>query len=149
MREPVVSWLLEGPGLRVADYRCRAKPGDRAFEERHDDVCISYVQSGTFEYRVARTPVALPTGAFMLGQSGSGVRMLARGMPRRSLLVDPALFESMAALAGGRGRPTQFRLAMLPPLVTASAGCTDCARRCAVSRAKKRSTRSLWSSRRA
>ncbi len=124
MGEPVASWLLEVPGLRVADYRCRAKPGDRVFEERHDAVCISYVQSGTFEYRIAQGPVALPAGAFMLGNPGQAYECShERGPADRclSLLFDPALFESVAALAGGRGRPTQFRLAMLPPLAAASA----------------------------
>src|SRR3954454_17900369 len=61
--------LCSGEGWRVSDVVCRAGPGDRPFEERHDDICIAVVTEGTFRYRASQGTAMLAPGAILLGNA--------------------------------------------------------------------------------
>ena len=63
--------IASGPDWRVQDIRCTAGPSDRAFEERHDDVCVAIVTHGTFQYRTPLGSAVLGPGSLLLGEAGS------------------------------------------------------------------------------
>jgi AraC-like DNA-binding protein len=63
--------LASGKGWHVTDVVCTAGPLDRAFEERHDTVCIAAVTQGTFQYRSAQGRATLVPGAVLLGIHGT------------------------------------------------------------------------------
>ncbi|MFY3746370.1 hypothetical protein ACOQFB_20850 [Anaeromyxobacter sp. Red801] len=58
----------------VVDYRCRARPGDPAVEERHRDLSLSYVRRGTFGYRSRGAAHELVAGATLVGHAGEAYR---------------------------------------------------------------------------
>jgi AraC family transcriptional regulator len=64
--------LAEGPGWSAADVVCTAGPRDRPFEERHDQVCVAAIVSGTFQYWTRQGRVTMTPGALMLGNAGAG-----------------------------------------------------------------------------
>lgn len=119
---PRLRVLAAGSGWRVGEFICRAGPGDRPFEERHEQVSISAVVDGTFRYRAAAGTALLYPGAFMLGNAdtcfecghehGTGDRCIG-------FQFEPWLFEEIAATAAGSSR-YRFPVAMLPA-VAASA----------------------------
>jgi len=119
---PSLRVLAAGTGWRVGEFVCRAGPGDRPFEERHEQVSISAVVEGTFRYRAAAGTALLYPGAFMLGNAdtcfecghehGTGDRCIG-------FQFEPWLFEEIAATAAGSSR-YRFPVAMLPA-VAASA----------------------------
>jgi len=100
----------------LTEYVCSAGPHDRTFEERHDQVSIALVTSGTFRYRTDTGEGILYPGAFLLGNAGSyfecghehshGDRCLA-------LQIDRELFGEIAAGSSGSNR-CRFRTAILP-----------------------------------
>src|SRR3569623_3729362 len=63
--------LASGKGWHVTDVVCTAGPQDRAYEERHDTVCIAAVTHGTFQYRSAQGRGTLAPGAVLLGNHGA------------------------------------------------------------------------------
>src|SRR5262245_6582521 len=63
--------LASGRGWSVRDVVCTAGPGDRAFEERHQSVCIAAVTRGTFQYRTRHGRATLAPGALLLGNAGA------------------------------------------------------------------------------
>lgn len=63
--------LASGKGWHVTDVVCIAGPHARAFEERHDTVCIAAVTQGTFQYRSAQGRGTLAPGALLLGNHGA------------------------------------------------------------------------------
>jgi len=100
----------------LTEYVCSAGRHDRTFEERHDQVSIALVTSGTFRYRTDTGEGLLYPGAFLLGNAGScyecghehshGDRCLA-------LHIDDELFGEIAAGSSGSNR-CRFRTAILP-----------------------------------
>src|SRR5262245_14029286 len=63
--------LASGPGWRAGDVVCTAGPHDKAFEERHDWVCLALVTAGTFQYRASHGAAVLAPGAVLLGNEGA------------------------------------------------------------------------------
>jgi AraC-like DNA-binding protein len=68
---PAVRSLCQGRDWRVSEYVCTAGPGDRPFEERHEDVGIAAVVAGTFTYRADTGAAMLHPGAFLLGNAAA------------------------------------------------------------------------------
>lgn len=115
---PVSRMLARGEEWCVTDYLCRAGPGDRPFEERHEQVTIAAVIAGRFCYRSESGRALLYPGAFLLGNAGScfecghehstGDRCIA-------FHVAPDFFAEIAAAVTGSAR-FRFAAAMLPAL---------------------------------
>lgn len=63
--------LAKGSFWRLARFECRAGPGDRPFEERHETISIAAVLSGSFVYRTASGRGTLHPGAVLLGDAGA------------------------------------------------------------------------------
>jgi AraC family transcriptional regulator len=124
-RTPTPSVVNVPPKLRpiareaqwsLTEYVCSAGPHDRAFEERHDQVSIALVTSGTFRYRTDTGEAILYPGAFLLANAGSyyecghehshGDRCLA-------LHIDRELFGEIASGSSGSTH-CDFRTAILP-----------------------------------
>lgn len=109
--------LASGPGWRVGLYACDAGPDDPVFEERHRDVSISAVLSGSFDYRTRHGRALMTPGSLLLGNPeacfecghthGTGDRCLA-------FHYDPAFFERIVADTPGVVR-ADFRQPRLPP----------------------------------
>ena len=66
--------LAQGGGLwQVSDVVCTSGPADRAFEERHAQVCIALVVAGSFGYRSSAGAACgnlMTPGSIMLGNTG-------------------------------------------------------------------------------
>jgi AraC-like DNA-binding protein len=118
--------IAQGAGWRVADVRCCAGPGDRAFEERHADACIAVVVEGTFQYRSPLGAALLAPGSVLLGNSGTCFTCgHEHGTGDRSLAFHyaPARLEAIVAAVPGARRLmfTVPRLAPTPALAGLSA----------------------------
>jgi AraC-like DNA-binding protein len=110
----ITHFLASGPGWRVDDVICTSGPGDRAFEEQHDGVCVAAVTRGTFQYRSTQGAALLTPGALLLGEDrhcfecghdhGTGDRCL-------SFHFAPDFFHAAAGT-----RPVRFTTPNLPPL---------------------------------
>ncbi|MGH7118017.1 MAG: helix-turn-helix domain-containing protein [Acetobacteraceae bacterium] len=109
--------LAKGPGWSAADVLCTGVPLDRPFEERHEQVCVAAVLSGTFQYRTSQGRATMTPGALMLGdaeacfecghQHGVGDHCL-------SFHFEPGWFAEIAAsIRGARG--SGFSVPRLPP----------------------------------
>lgn len=70
-KAPVSRELAHGSFWRLARFECRAGPGDRPFEERHETVSIAAVLAGGFVYRTASGSATLHPGAVLLGDAGA------------------------------------------------------------------------------
>jgi AraC-like DNA-binding protein len=106
-----------GAGWHASEVVCTQGPHDRAFEERHGDVCLGIVLAGSFQYRSSRGSALLYPGAILLGDVGSCFECgHPHGSGDRCLAVhfDGEYFAEIAASTAGPG----FRLAapMLPAL---------------------------------
>ena len=109
--------LASGPGWTVQDLVCKAGPGDRPFEERHEAVCIAAVTHGTFQYRTTHGSATLAPGALLLGNDGAlfecghehGV-----GDHCVSFHFAPHYFEQIVASVGG-ARRLRFAVPRLAP----------------------------------
>jgi AraC family transcriptional regulator len=100
----------------LTEYVCSAGPRDRTFEERHDQVSIAVVTSGTFRYRTDTGEGILYPGAFLLGNAGSCYECgheHSRGDRCLGLQIDRELFGEIAAGSSGSNR-CRFRTAILP-----------------------------------
>lgn len=60
----------QGPLVRVVDYVCSARRGERAFEETHASVNVALVRRGVFTYRTENRRDVLGPGDFLLGNAG-------------------------------------------------------------------------------
>src|SRR4051812_17374734 len=58
------------PAMTVVDYRCTARPGDKAFVEHHAAYSISYVRSGSFGYTSRGKSFGLGAGGWVIGRPG-------------------------------------------------------------------------------
>jgi AraC family transcriptional regulator len=121
---PIPRVLGQGEGWRVVDVICTSGPQDRPFEERHEQVSIAIVLSGTFQYRSARlrngNPGVLMTpGSLLLGNAGDFFECgHEHGTGDRCLSFQfaPDYFESIAADARMARAERVFRLLRLPPV---------------------------------
>jgi AraC family transcriptional regulator len=115
-RPPGSRILASGCCWRVSEFVCRAGPGDRAFEERHDDMSIAAVVEGTFNYRSAAGRATLHSGALLLGNAGTGFECghdHSAGDRCIAFQIAPDAFEEVAASVARRSR-FRFPVAMLP-----------------------------------
>jgi AraC family transcriptional regulator len=113
---PKLATLAHGEGWRVIDYTCHAGPHDTPFEERHEEMSIAAVITGTFQYRASSGEALLYPGAFLLGNAGDRFQCShEHGAGDRSIafLFAPALFQEIAAAMVGYSR-FRFPAAMLP-----------------------------------
>lgn len=69
-RAPEIRHIASGDGWRLSEFVCDAGPDDRPFEERHDDVSISLVVSGSFGYRTHAGAAFMHPGGILLGAAG-------------------------------------------------------------------------------
>lgn len=114
------------------DIVCVAGPGDRPFEERHEQVCIAAVTRGTFQYRTSHGTATLVPGALLLGNAGQCFECgHEHGVGDRCLSFHfaPDYFEDVvAAVRGARPAFAVARLApsaSLTPLVAAAESARD------------------------
>ncbi|MEL3891844.1 helix-turn-helix domain-containing protein [Ferrovibrio sp. MS7] len=116
--QPTGRLLGQGRGWRLSEFVCRAGPGDRPFEERHDMVAIAAVLEGSFHYAADSGKALLHPGALMLGNPGSCYQCghdHSTGDRCAGLHLAPELFAEIAAGNGGGGN-FRFTAAMLPAL---------------------------------
>lgn len=108
--------IAGGIGWSVGEYVCRAGPGDRPFEERHDAVSISAVIEGSFNYASSSGRGLLHTGALLLGNHGACYQCgHDHGTGDRCISVQfsPNYFAEIAATVAGSSE-FRFPVAMLP-----------------------------------
>jgi AraC family transcriptional regulator len=115
-RVPIARALGRGQDWCISEYVCTARPGDRAFEERHKHVTVAAVVAGLFTYRADTGAALLHPGAFLLGNFGtcfecghdhsSGDRCIA-------FHFAPEYFAEVAASVAGSAT-FRFPTAMLP-----------------------------------
>ncbi|SRR5579871_1013850 len=113
---PAVHSLYRGREWSVDEYLCTAGPGDRPFEERHDDVAIAAVIEGTFTYRGDTGAAMLYPGAFLFGNAAACYECghdHSTGDRCISFRVAPEYFAEIAASIAGSGR-FRFPAPMLP-----------------------------------
>ncbi len=116
--QPAGHMIAQGRGWRLSEFVCRAGPGDRPFEERHDTVAIAAVLDGSFHYAADSGKALLHPGALMLGNPGSCYQCghdHSTGDRCAALHLAPELFAEIAASSGGNAR-FRFASAMLPAL---------------------------------
>lgn len=111
--------LAQGADWSVAEALCSAGPWDRPFEERHADVAIAIVVSGTFQYRNAFGQELMTPGSLFLGNAGQYFECgHEHGAGDRciSFRYSPEYFETLAADAGCCDAAAAFKTLRLPPL---------------------------------
>jgi len=64
--------MHQGDGWYAADVVCSSGPGDRAFQEQHETICMAVVLAGTFAYRGSSGSAVLAPGAVLIGNPGDG-----------------------------------------------------------------------------
>ncbi len=104
---PAATLLASGEGWSLADVRCQAGPGDRAFEERHDGFSIAAVAEGSFVYHGEAGRALLLPGSLLLGNEGACYQCghdHSRGDRCVALSVSGELFGEVAASQSGSGR---------------------------------------------
>lgn len=69
-RTPALRQIASGEGWRASEFICDAGPEDKPFEERHEEVSVSLVASGTFDYRTHAGAALLHPGSILLGAAG-------------------------------------------------------------------------------
>lgn len=115
--------LATGPGWSVAEHLCSAGPRDRVFEERHSDVTIAIVMSGSFQYRGALGRELMTPGSLMLGNVGQYFECgHEHGFGDRCLSFhfSEDYFEAVTADLGRDSSTRVFKTLRLPPLRTLS-----------------------------
>ena len=113
---PTACGIAAGRDWRLAEYVCRAGPGDRAFEERHEAFTVAAVLEGTFRYRTDSGASLLYPGAFLLGNFGTCYECghdHSRGDRCIALHLQPDYFAEVSASVGGSGK-FKFQTGMLP-----------------------------------
>ena len=100
--------------MRIDDYRCGARPGDRAFPELHGTSCIAFVRAGSFGYRVRGRAHELVAGALLVGRAGDEFVCThdhhAGGDECLSFHFSPELAEQLTRA------PAVFEVGSAPPL---------------------------------
>lgn len=115
---PSVRALARGDGWSVSEFTCSLGPGDRRFEERHEDVAISVVVEGAFQYRSVTGRALLSPGSFLLGNPGTCFECghdHGRGDRCIAFHFAPGFFEEIAAAVTGSHR-FRFERPMLPAI---------------------------------
>ncbi|MBI5068944.1 MAG: helix-turn-helix transcriptional regulator [Deltaproteobacteria bacterium] len=69
-----VAVLHRSRAMSVFDFRCRARPGDPTFDERHERFSVSYVRRGSFGYASQGVRHELVPGALLVGRRGQEFR---------------------------------------------------------------------------
>lgn len=108
--------LATGEGWSVREFTCRAGPGDRPFEERHDGASVALVIEGSFSYASSSGRALLYPGAVLLGNPGACYQCgHDHGVGDRCIAIQlsPTYFAELAATAAGSAR-YKFPTAMLP-----------------------------------
>jgi len=111
--------LAVGEGWSAHDVICTSGPGDRTFEERHEDVSVSLVVAGTFHYRSALGGGMMTPGSVLLGNPGTCYECgheHADGDRCIAFHFASDFFERLAAEIGARRGERFFRIGRLPPL---------------------------------
>jgi AraC family transcriptional regulator len=109
----VQTTLLDGGLLSVIDYRCRVRPTDEPFVERHREFSLSYVRKGSFGCRTRGESFELVTGSVFVGHPGDEYVCThdhVHGDECLSFQLDTALVEAIG------GRSEMWRIGRLPPL---------------------------------
>ena len=115
---PTVRAIARGDGWSVSEFTCSLGPRDRRFEERHEDVTISAVVEGAFQYRSVTGRALLSPGSFLLGNPGTCFECghdHGRGDRCIGFHFVPGLFEEIAAAVTGSHR-FRFKTPMLPAI---------------------------------
>jgi AraC-like DNA-binding protein len=105
--------LLESDSLRVLDYVCTARVGDRPFPEQHGNFSISYVRRGSFGYRTLGKSFELVAGSVMVGHVGDEyvcTHEHACGDECLSFQLHTGALDDLGA------KPGVFRAGALPPM---------------------------------
>jgi len=113
---PVMRHIASGEGWRASEFICDAGPEDRPFEERHEEVSVSLVASGAFDYRTHAGAALLHPGAILLGAAGRCYQCAhAHGRGDRCIAYSfrPDYFAEIAKDATGDGR-FEFATPALP-----------------------------------
>ncbi len=111
--------LASGDGWYAADVVCTSGPQDRRFEERHSNVAIAIVVSGSFQYASGRESDLMTPGSLLLGRPGQGFECgHEHGAGDRcvSFHYAPDYFDELASDAGASRGRNRFRILRLPPL---------------------------------
>jgi AraC family transcriptional regulator len=115
---PYVELAREG-GVRVGEYRCRARRGDAPLPEVHGAASIAIVRAGTFVYRGRKTAVLRP-GALLLGNPGDAYACSHEhdgGDVCLTFELDARVLEQVRSAALRRGsRREVFSASVLPSL---------------------------------
>jgi AraC family transcriptional regulator len=105
--------IFDSADLAVVDYRCAARPGDKAFVEWHDSYSLSYVRSGSFGYRSGSRTFELVAGSIVVGRPGNEYVCThdhVHGDECLSFRIAAALVDDVAA------RPALWQVGCLPPV---------------------------------
>jgi AraC-like DNA-binding protein len=111
--------LAQGDGWRVCEVICHAGPGDRPFEEQHEELCVAVVLGGTFQYRSRAGRELMTPGALLLGNAGEPFECgHEHGVGDRclSFVYDRDRFEAFAEEAGLPVRGPAFSASRIPPI---------------------------------
>lgn len=110
-RAPAERAIASGADWSASEFTCDAGPEDRPFEERHVDVSIAAVASGSFVYRTEAGSALMHPGAILLGSPGRCYECghdHGRGDRCVAFSFRPDYFAEIAADATG---DTRFRFA--------------------------------------
>ncbi len=110
--------LGQGDGWRATELTCRSDPATRAFEERHDWLCVAAVLEGMFAYRSVQGRAVMVPGSLLLGSGGTCFECgHEHGAGDRCVAFHfaPYLVEETAGWFGRQTR-AHFKQASLPPL---------------------------------
>ncbi len=106
-RAPTIRPIASGAGWRASEFVCDAGPEDRRFEERHDEVTIAAVVSGSFNYRTHAGAGLMHPGGILLGAAGRCYECgheHSRGDRCIAYSFRPDYFAEIAADAAGDSR---------------------------------------------
>ena len=117
--------LAGGDGWTVKDVVCSCGPGDRPYDEQHDEVAIAIVTSGTFQYRGSGSNgrEMMTPGSLLLGSPGQCFECgHEHGIGDRCLSFHftHEYFDAITADTGTRRATRPFRSLRLPPVRTLS-----------------------------
>jgi AraC-like DNA-binding protein len=105
--------VLQTRSVRVCDYRCDARLGDRPFAEQHGGFSVAYVRVGSFGYEVRGRRSELVAGSVLAGYPGDEfVCTHDHACGDRCLAFH--LSDEAAAAVGGPTDP--WRAGGMPPL---------------------------------
>jgi AraC-like DNA-binding protein len=110
--------IAGGETWSISEVVCRAGPGDRPFEERHDGFSIAAVLEGSFTYRADRGESLLYSGALLLGTNRACYECghaHGRGDRCISFNLRADAFEDIASIRAARSHGAwRFAEPMLP-----------------------------------